>query len=214
MEETSTKIRQLVAQLSEMEPPSKTVQASPLMRAVIARINALAASSPLRLQNFAGIWRKGPSVGERWGAWSLNPAVMEGTDPKLCLKDGSECLVEFLPQIAGKVPTIRLGTGGWAVFSCKQRDMDIHRQLWQDYWNCLLPSWVHIHHTGGCEADEIPKELDNRLRFLEIRDQKQHGKEHGQEGGTKSRRGPARLPASASASLEASSPAPKRQRTN
>ena len=212
MEETSIRIRQLVKQLSEMEPPSKKVPASPLMRAVIASINRLAGSSPIRFQNFAGIWRKGPSLGERWGTWVLNPAE---SSPKLCLKDGSECLAEFVPQIGGEVPTVRLGTAGWAVFSCKQRDMDIHRQIWQDYWDCLLPSWIHIHHTGGCEAEEIPKELDNRLRFLELRDQKHHGQEHGQEGGSKSKRGASKLspPTSASASLEGSLPAPKKRRT-
>ena len=187
MEDTCGKIRQLVDQLHKMEPPSKKVAASPLMRVIISRVNALTASSPVRSEEFAGIWRKGTAAGERWGSWLPN------SDPtlKVVLKDGSESLVEFLPRIGERTPILRLGVEGWAVFSHQQRDMEIHRQLWQDHWNCTLPSWIHIHHKGT-DRPNVSKKLDNRLEALELRDQKDHGKEHGFEGGVKSRKGRAR----------------------
>ena len=200
METIADRIRQLVERLRECDPPTKNRPASTYMKTVVNQINSLATTSPVEPRRFPGVWRKGSHLGEVWGSWHPNLEI----DCTLTLKDGSTCRIEFLPRIAGAIPVVRVGPRGWAVFSHQQDNMEVHRQLWQDYFNCDLPSWVHVHHTGG--SPSCSKKLDNRLCCLELRDQKEHGKEHGSEGGAVSRRG------SSQASSSNAGPSMKRRR--
>ena len=173
---TLEEIRRLVGELRKLEKPSKKTPKSPVLTSLIGRVNQLTATCPLPSVSFRGFWRKGPHAGSEWGAWHPNP------DSSAAFSLGSSsdvCKLQFLPTIAGAIPNVRLGARGWAVFSTGGRDMDVHRQLWQDCWGCTLPEWVHVHHC----ADGPRRKLDNGLRNLELRDWIEHGREHGREGG-------------------------------
>ena len=185
-------VRRLVGELCKLEAPSKKTARSPYLSSLIRRVNQLTATCPLPSSPFKGIWRKGPWIGREWGAW--HPISDEKCE--LSLSPSSEvCKLQFLPTIAGARPNVRLGTRGWAVFSTGGRDMDVHRQLWQDCWGCTLPPWLHVHHC----AHGPRRKLDNRLQALELRDWEDHGDEHGREGGKAGGKGRVcKRPASAS----------------
>ena len=169
-------VRRLVGELCKLEAPSGQVPRSKYLEVLTRRVNQICVACPLPSASFRGIWRTGPFIGKEWGTWLPNSS----DDCSFPLDSSAGvCKLQFVPSIAGARPKIRLGTRGWAVFSTSGQNLDVHRQLWQDRWDCALPKWLHVHHC----ADGPQRKLDNRLQALELRDWESHGNEHGREGG-------------------------------